>query len=129
MRKLEPKEKERRRVAIPEEMRDAFVEVFQRIEQAKRDPDINISYDDAIQFSGLCGGRSRKSKRPFGFTWHPPGLNKRSRWYLALHRLEIEDIADGRMIDILMYCCTSPDCQMKFREPDEHCFYCDYIDD
>jgi len=33
------------------------------------------------------------------------------------------------MTEIKMYCCTSPDCRMKFREADETCFYCDYYDD
>ncbi len=46
-----------------------------------------------------------------------------------LHRTEIEDIADGRMTDITMYCCQSPDCRCKFHEENEYCFYCDYVDE
>jgi hypothetical protein len=128
MRRQQTKPKDHRRVPIPDELRDAMREVHEIVEEAENDPDISIDYDDAIQVNGLCGGRCGTKKRPFEFTFYPPGGDKRARWYLTLHPLEIEDIADGVMTDIMMYCCTSPECQMKFREPDETCFFCDYVD-
>jgi hypothetical protein len=104
-------------------------EVHEMTQRAETDPDIVLDYDDAIQVDGLCGGKYRNGKRPFAFTYYPKDRDERGRWYLTLHALEIEDIANGVMTEIKMYCCTSPDCEMKFREADDHCFYCDYFDD
>lgn len=129
MRRPRVQPKDHRLVPIPDDLGDAMREVHQLLQDAENDPDIAVDYDDAIQVHGLCGGRHRKGKRPFGFTYYPRNNDERGRWYLTLHRLEIEDIADGVMTEIQMYCCTSPDCRMKFREPDETCFYCDYYDD
>jgi hypothetical protein len=119
--------KERRLVPIPDDLRDNMREVYELVQRARRDPDVAIDYDDAIQVGGLCGGRTGERKRPFEFTYRPEGDEKRGRWYLTLHPLEIEDIADGRITEILMYCCTSPDCRCKFREADERCSFCDNV--
>jgi hypothetical protein len=124
-----PKPKERRKVAIPADLRDSLREVFELIQQAKHDPDIELDHDDAIQVGAVCGGRYGKKPRPYVLTYYPEGEGKRGRWYLTLHRTEIEDIGDGRMTEITMYCCTSPDCHCKFREEKEDCFNCDYEED
>jgi hypothetical protein len=128
-RRLQAKPKERRKVAIPAELQDSLREVFELIEEAKNDPDINLNYDDAIQVGAVCGGRYGKKPRPYVLTYYPEDDKEKGRWYLTLHGTEVEDIGDRRMTEITMFCCTSPDCRSKFREADEHCFYCDYVDD
>jgi hypothetical protein len=128
-RQFQPKPKERRKVPIPAELRESMHEVVELIQQAKHDPDIALDYDDAIQVGALCGGRYGKKPRPYVLTYFPEGDGKRGRWYLTLHRTEIEDIGDGHMTEIAMFCCTSPDCRCKFREEKETCFFCDYEDD
>ncbi len=129
MRRLLPKLKDRRKVPIPAELRNSLREVFELIQEARSDPDICLDYDDAIQAGAVCGGRYGKKPRSYVLTYSPKGDAARERWYLTLHRTEIEDIGDGRMVEIALYCCTSPNCRCKFREPDDHCFYCDYADD
>ena len=114
---------------IPDDLRDAMRQVHELLGHAEDDPGIAVDFDDAIQVGGLCGGRYREGKRPFGFTYFPPDRDERGRWLLTLHPQEIEDIADGVMTEIKLYSCTSPDCRMKFREADDTCFYCDYYDD
>jgi hypothetical protein len=126
MRRLKPEPKDRRKVTIPDGLRDSLAEVFELIRLARRDPDINLDFDDAIQVGDVCGGRYGTKHRPFVLTYYPEGDADRGRWFLTLHRTEIEDIADGHMTEITMSCCTSPNCRCKFREVDEHCFYCDY---
>lgn len=128
-RRLQVKAKDRRKVSIPAELRDSLHEVFELIQEARSDPDIVLGFDDAIQVGAVCGGRYGKKPRPYVLTYYPEGDTEKGRWFLTLHRTEIEDIGDGRMTDITMYCCTSPDCRCKFREADEHCFYCDYVDE
>jgi len=128
-RRFLPKPKERCKVQIPAELRDSLPEVFELIQQAKHDLDIVLDYDDAIQIGAVCGGRYGKKARRYVLTYFPEGEGKRGRWYLTLHRTEIEDIGDGHMTEITMFCCTSPDCHCKFREEKESCCFCDYEDD
>lgn len=129
MRRLQPKPKDRRKVPIPAELRDSLREVLELIQQAKHDPDIRLDYDDAIQVGAVCGGRYGKKPRTYVLTYYPEGDRERGRWFLTFDRTEIEDIGDGCLAAISLYCCTSPECRCKFREPDDHCFYCDYADD
>jgi len=129
MRRLQPCQKDRRKVRIPDELRESLRQVHELVVQAKRDPDIRLDYDDAIQVGAVCGGQCGKKPRPYEFTYYPESDSERGRWYFALDHTEIEDIGDGRMTEIAMYCCTSPDCRSKFRDADTHCFYCDYFDD
>lgn len=129
MRRLLPKPKERRKVPVPAELRDALREVSEMIEAAKNDPDIQLDFDDAIQNEVVCGGRYGTKPRPYVLTYYPAGDSDRGRWFLALSRSEIEDIGDGVLPELMMYCCTSSECRCKFRQEDEHCFYCDYVED
>jgi len=129
VRRLQPKQKDRRKVPVPGELRDSLREVYDLILEAKNDPDIKLDFDDAIQVGAVCGGRFGKMQRPYVLTYYPQGDNDKGRWFLTLHRTEIEVIADGRMTDLTMYCCTSADCRCKFREGDEHCFHWDYVDE
>ncbi len=129
MRRKDVKAKDRRKVPIPDELRDSFREVHELLREAKRSGDIPIDFDDAIQVGRVCGGRVGKKNRPYVFTYYPSDDKKHGKWYFALHPTEVEDIGDGRMTEIAMYCCTSPDCRTKFREPDEVCFDCDWVDD
>lgn len=123
------KEKERRRVEIPLDLRDALREAHSLIAESKRDPDVRVDYDDAIQYNCLIGGRIGTRKRPFEFTYYPDGDRKtKARWRLALHPLEIEDIADGCMTELTLYCCRTPDCGHKSNDPDDLCD-CDYVED
>lgn len=128
MRKLRPRPKDHRKVQIPEELRTSLREVYELIQEAKRDGDIRLDYDDAIQVGAVCGGRYGKKPRSYVLTYYPENNRDRGQWFLTLHRTEIEDVGDGVMTSITMYCCVSPDCECKFREPDDHCFYCDYVE-
>lgn len=128
-RRLQPRPKERRKVPIPAELRESLREVVERIRQARRDPDVVLDHDDAIQVGAVCGGRIGRPPRPYVLTYFPEGDRQRGRWYLTLHRTEIEDVADGRMTELTLFCCTSPDCRCKFREENATCFFCDYEDD
>lgn len=129
MRRLQPKPKDRRKESIPDELRESMKEIFDQIEQSENDPDISIDYDDALQTEAVCGGRFGKKPRPYILTYFPKGDCEKGKWFLTLHRTEVEDIGDGIMTEITMHCCTSPDCRCKFREADETCFYCDYVDE
>ena len=129
MRRVRPMPKDRRKVSIPDDLRESFRQVHELILEAKRDPDIRLDHGDAIQVGAVCGGRYGKKPRRYVFTYFPQGDSERGKWYLTLDHTEIEDIGDGRMTEITMSCCTSSDCQTKFREADGRCFYCDYFDD
>jgi hypothetical protein len=120
-----PKSKERRKVALPAELRDSMREVFALIQRAKHDSDFELDYDDAIQVDAICGGKIGTKLRPYVFTFSPTGDPDSGQWQLTLHKTEIEDIADGRMTEVTMSCCTDQGCRRKFREADEECSQCD----
>ncbi|HEV8603754.1 MAG TPA: hypothetical protein VGQ99_00215 [Tepidisphaeraceae bacterium] len=126
---LKPKTKERRFVPVPDDLRASLQEVWQLIQDAERDSEVSIDFDDAIQVGSVCGGRVGNEPHPFVLTYDLPGDTDRGRWSLTLHPTEIEDIADGVLTSLPMYCCTSPACRCKFREADEYCFHCDYEED
>lgn len=114
---------------IPDRLRVAVREVLYYIKEVEDEPDNGLEYDDGIQAEGLIGGRCGSPDRPFQFTYWPSAGNNRDLWYLTLSFAELDDIADGTLTRIKMLCCTSPERRNKFREPSEHCFYCDYSDD
>ncbi len=129
MLRRQPKEKDRRRVPVPHDLREALREAFFLINESERDPDVRVDYDDAIQLGCLIGGRVGCGKRPFEFTYYPNGDHTgRTRWHLAMHPLEIEDVADGHMTEITLHCCRTPDCGHKSSDPESLCD-CDYVND
>ena len=129
MRRLNLQPKDRRKVPIPPELREQMAELHELIEESKYDPEVLPGYDDAVQLPNVCGGQFGKKHRPFVLTYFPTGDTERGRWYVTLHPTEIEDTGDGRQTELLMYCCTSAECRNKFREADDRCFHCDYIDE
>src|SRR5262249_40008103 len=98
MLRLQPRLKERRKVPISPELRDALAEVHFLVTEAKRDPHVNLDFDDAIQVTRLCGGRYQKKPGRFRFTWYPEHDKGAGRCYLDLFEFEIEDIADARLV-------------------------------
>jgi hypothetical protein len=129
MRELDPKPKARRKVTIPEELRSSFSDAWSLICEARDDPDINIDHGDAIQCGCVCGGRIGEGKREFHFTFYPPEDRRRGRWLLEVSAQELQDIAEGYLSDLWLFCCTSSTCRTKFSNPEQMCFHCDYRDD
>ena len=128
MLRTRPQPKQRHRVPVPEELRRSMIEVRDILANHDRDPDdVMIGFDDAIQTEHLIGGMTGADPRPLEFTFHPPG--DAGTWQFALHPLEVDDIAEGVMVDLLLYCCTNPACGAKFGNDKEICCRCDVIDD
>ncbi len=123
-----PKSKQRGKVAIPAELRQALREVLDLIRAARYDPNISLDFDDAIQCDSICGGRNPRDRKRFDLTYYPSGSPK-CRWYLTLHKLEIEDIADGFMKELTLWSCADSDCDCKFRDANAFCPHCDRPDD
>ncbi len=128
MRRRNPHPKLHEETLVPDGLRESLREAAEVIRDAESDPDISIDFDDAIQTSALCGGRCGKGKRPFQFTYYHKANGKKSKWFLEFHLLEIEDIADGRMTALWLYCCQTHHCGHKSSNPDNLCS-CDWSED
>jgi hypothetical protein len=129
MRRPRPNEKERRTVKIPAELREALREVHCLIAESERDPDVRVDYGDAIQCGCLVGGRTGTPERPYELTYYPHSDRRSTRrWRLSLHPLEIEDIVDGCMAELTLYCCRTTGCEHKSSDPEDLCD-CDYVED
>lgn len=124
MRRLRPKPKERRKVPIPGDLVESMREIVDILQEADRDREVDLDYDDAIQTESVCGGRYNKKQGRFRFTYYC----KPNRWELDLYRIQIEDIANGHHADLLLYCCTVNGCGNKFSLADKTC-ECDYEED
>jgi hypothetical protein len=129
MRHQSIKPKVRRLVEVPEELKRAMQEVWPTVRHARKNPKKYLGIDDGIQTDRLIGGLEDLERKPFRFTFTPWGASKRSRWYLWVDHTEVEDIGDGHLKELKMYCCASPECEMKFSREDDTCFYCDWEDD
>jgi hypothetical protein len=112
------------KVPIPDELRASLRDVHEVVRAARHDADIRLDFDDAIQVDRICGGRSRADRKRFDLTYYPPGFPD-CRWSLTLHRLEIEDIADGVMAEIKLWSCPSPGCDCKSRGVTDRCAHCE----
>lgn len=126
MLRAQPRPKLRQATPVPDELRESLREALDLIHESFRDPDVRVDYGDAIQSPRLCGGRVGTEKRPYEFTYDCSA--DRSRWRLAFHPLEIEDIVDGHTTQITLHCCTSAGCGHKSNDPEFLCD-CDYVED
>lgn len=128
MLRLQSKAKDRRKVPIPADLRDAIGEVLRLIKEARRDPDVVLDFDDAIQVGPLCGGRYRRKPSRYEIRYRPDDSSDGGCWELDLDDHDIEDIASGWLTEITLHCCRSPECGRKFSKADGHCD-CDYVRD
>ncbi len=126
---LRARAKELRSMPIPETLRLSMFEAHKLLREAEQNPDINLYFDDSIQVGAICGGYLGEGARPYAVTYFCPEHPERGEWELTLDREEIAAIADGRMKEIEMYCCTAPECHRKFREEEDTCDDCDYYED
>src|SRR5438128_1635202 len=108
--RLQPQAKERCKIAIPVELQDAMGEVLRLIKEAKRDPDVVLDFDDAIQVGPICGGRYQTKPSRYSFRYYPGNSQNAGTWDLDLHNCDIEDIVAARLTEITLYCCTTPAC-------------------
>lgn len=111
------------KVPVPAGLRDDLREIWDLIRRARRDPDIPLDFDDAIQVERTCGGRCPSDRKRFDLTYYPEG-HPHCAWDLRLHKLEIEDIADGVMTEVALWSCSSPDCDCKSSAPMDRCVHC-----
>ena len=126
--RLQPKAKDRRKIPIPVDLKDAMGDVLRLIKEARRDPDVVLDFDDAIQVGSLCGGRYQKEPSRYKLRYRPENRHDGAWWELDLDSHDIEDIASGWLSEITLHCCTSPGCGRKFSKADGHCD-CDYVKD
>lgn len=116
--KANPPEKELRTVAVPLKLREYMAETFSLYDGGWDE----LPYiDDCLQGS-LVGGKVKGHKRPYRFVFRFGSEN----WNLAFDHTQIEDIGDGIITEIKLYCCKDPDCSFASSLPDETCWKCDW---
>lgn len=60
----------KREVDVPDSLVRDLADVCQYILDSKNDPDVNLDFDDAIQFGSLCGGRVDRERDLYLFTYY-----------------------------------------------------------
>lgn len=125
MRTLRRQPKELRAVAIPAELSAFLVEVSRLIEA--HNELASTESDDLLQCERAYGGLLQEGGDRYGFTYFSqPGI--RHKWIFELSASEIAEVASGRRETLNLWFCRSPECRSGFRDEEESCFYCDYVD-
>jgi len=125
-----PKPKVQETVTLPERLVEFMKYANELIVQ--EDEAATISSDDLIQLEEArgyllaYGGLKEDDGSQFAFCYFAAPKQTRKKWQFELSREQIVDIAKGRLTELTMWACSSPDCGCKFQTPDDTCFYCDY---
>jgi hypothetical protein len=130
MRRQAPKPKLQETVKIPPRLFKFLRYAHQLI--VREDDVATTQSDDLIQaeeFLGWLlayGGLIEEGGSRFSFTYFSEPKQTRKSWEFELTKEQIVEIAAGRLTELTLWACSSPDCGCKFQKPDDTCFYCDY---
>jgi hypothetical protein len=130
MRREVPKPKVQETVKLPQRLVEFLKYAHDLI--VEEDDAATISSDDLIQIEEVrgyllaYGGLKEEGGSQFAFCYFVQPKQTRKKWEFELSRMQIADIAEGRLTELTLWACRSPDCGCKFQTPDETCFYCDY---
>jgi len=98
----------------------------------EQDEAATISSDDLIQIEEVrgyllaYGGLIEEGGSRFSFVYFSEPKQTSKKWEFELTREQIAEIADGRLTELTLWACSSPNCGCKFQSADDTCFYCDY---
>lgn len=126
MRREQKQPKTRHRVEIPDDLAAFLRDVHELIETG--DDSATIESDDLLQCETAYGGLIETGGNEYGFTYFPD-KGVRHKWEFELDVIGIAEIAEGSQTTLTLWGCQSEDCRCMFSNPDELCFYCDYIED
>lgn len=132
MRREVPKQKQQETVKIPPRL-FKFLRYANHLIVNEYDAATTQS-DDLIQteeFRGWLvgyGGLIEEGGSRFSFTYFSEPKQTDKKWELELTKEQIAGIASGRLTELTLWACTTPNCGCKFQKPEDTCFYCDYED-
>jgi len=126
MRKEKVIPKNREIVVLPERLVSFLKDVNQRI--GSHDESASIESDDLMQCEYAYGGLDEEGGNSYSFTYFPE-TGIRHKWYLTLNASDIQMIAQDEKDTIVMWACSDPSCHTKSMDPNERCFYCDYVEE
>ena len=130
MRRAVPKPKIRKTFTIPPRLLQFLKYANELI--VEEDEAATIESDDLIQIEEVrgyllaYGGLKEEGGSQFAFSYFVEPKQTDKKWEFELSREQIADIAAGRLTELTLWACSSPDCGCAFQTPDETCFYCDY---
>ena len=119
-------EKKLEKVEIPSRLRKFFGWVSEAL--ALKEECTQIPSDDLIQDDYTYGGLIHEGGKEYSFTYFPTEGNK-NIWEFQLSAEQIGQIAEGKLTTLDLWACTQEDCQSKFQNSSDTCFYHDYYDD
>ena len=72
----------------------------------------------------------KKGTQNYIFTYFPDKTRGiRDKWHFQFDVQEIKSIARGELKTLLLWACQDESCGCKFQDPDDTCFYCDYVEE
>lgn len=131
LKRKQPLKKKVVSLQVPEQLIEGLSDALAEIEWLESNEDYDIEgVCDAIQVSGLCGGKYGDSERPFVFTYYHDTGNEESRpWHIAMNLDQIESIASGHEATLNLLTCIDQNCDFHTNDPGVLCDACDYRED
>ncbi|MCA9016167.1 MAG: hypothetical protein KDA77_12615 [Planctomycetaceae bacterium] len=130
MRREQKRPKSQQTISIPNDFKEFMQFVHEMIET--KDESALIESDDLLQSENAYGGLSQEGTQQYGFTYFPEAFavekGRRPKWELELDAVDIATICEGSKSTLTLWSCQNPDCQCLFSDPDDTCFYCDYVE-
>lgn len=120
------KPKVAKQVAMPDDLKTFFRYANSLIEAG--DNAAISSSDDLIQGPHAYGGLVEDGGDQYAFTYFTSS-HTHPCWQIDATASEVKEIADGSIISLSLWGCTSANCGNLFPSPEDVCFYCDYVDD
>ncbi len=126
MRRKQKQDKLKQVVAIPADLFEFICHVHEMIET--NDESAFIESDDLIQCEVAYSGLIEQGGIRYGFTYFPKqGI--RQKWEFELDIVDIANISEEVTTTLVLWGCKDANCCSMFSDPEDTCFYCDYIDD
>jgi hypothetical protein len=120
----DPEAKARRRLPVPADLRAFLAAVHRCLESGGR---CGLS-GCSREFDGDCAnGEWDVDRQWLLVTYFPPAAGVEQKWELRLHPTEVEDIADGVVTELSLWCCQVPGCQSASWDQGGWCHAHDYI--
>lgn len=130
MRREQKQQKQQQAISIPENLLEFLQHVHEMIET--EDESAQMESDDLLQCECAYGGLNDPESQLFCFTYFPETLttdkNRRYKWELDLDSVDIANICEGSIQTLKLWECQNLDCRSLFSDPEDSCFYCDYVE-
>jgi hypothetical protein len=114
-------------VSLPPKLVNFLKKTYQSI--LNKEEATLLESDDLLQDSFVYGGLLKQGGNEYSFVYFPDVSGIKNKWEFKLTTQDLKSIADETTTTLDLWACTQDNCQSKFMNNEDTCFYHDYFDD